>query len=283
MGPPPGRPSDFQPEDRRLPARAVRPAMAAAPMIPKDGAFRSPAHDYWFNGDGPYPGATRPAGELSKDAVINWAKTEAARCAIENYDIVADLVKRGGTEAAVKWIAALPDYKRDLAGTLGSAVHTLAEQIQRGGEVTVGEIERPYIEAYQAFIEAEKPTSVKVERMVFNPTVGYAGTLDMLCRLGGTPTLLDIKTGASAGGVWPETTLQLAAYRYAEFVGVPGDRKKYSMPKIDRVAVLWIRPDKVAQGYRLIDYPIEDIDFDAFKAALEIHLWRKARFNRRRS
>jgi hypothetical protein len=251
-------------------------------VIPKEGAFRSPAHDYWFNGEGPLPGATRPAGELSKDAVINWAKTEAARCAIQNLDIVADLVKRGGEEAAIKWIAALPDYKRDNAATLGSSVHTMAEQIARGGEVTIGDTERPYIEAYQAFIEAEKPTSVKVERMVFNFEVGYAGTLDMLCRLkdpktGRTVlTLLDLKTGASAGGVWPETRLQLAAYRYAEFVGVVGNPRRFAMPKVERVAVLWIRPDKVAQGYRLIDYPIDEADFEAFKAALAIHRWKKA-------
>jgi hypothetical protein len=48
------------------------------------------------------------------------------------------------------------------------------------------------------------------------------------------------------------------------------------MPKVERVAVLWIRPDKVAQGYRLIDYPIDEADFEAFKAALAIHRWKKA-------
>jgi hypothetical protein len=114
-------------------------------MIPKDGAYRSPAHDYWFNGEGPLPGGTRPGGELEKGAVINWAKTEAARCAVRNLDIIGDLIARGGEEAAVKWIASLPDYQRDQAADLGSSVHTMAEQIARGGDLTVGELEAPYI------------------------------------------------------------------------------------------------------------------------------------------
>jgi hypothetical protein len=247
-------------------------------MIPKDGAYRSPAHDYWFNGEGPLPGGTRPGGELEKGAVINWAKTEAARCAVRNLDIIGDLIARGGEEAAVKWIASLPDYQRDQAADLGSSVHTMAEQIARGGDLTVGELEAPYIEAYRDFLEREKPTGVRVERMVFNFAVGYAGTLDLLARIRSAPgtSLLDIKTGNSAGGVWPETRLQLAAYRYAEFVGVPGDRKKYPMPEINQVFVLHLRPDRYAEGWRLVEYPVDEADFEAFGHALAIYRWKKS-------
>jgi hypothetical protein len=114
--------------------------------------------------------------------------------------------------------------------------------------------------------------------MVFNFAVGYAGTLDLLARIRSAPgtSLLDIKTGNSAGGVWPETRLQLAAYRYAEFVGVPGDRKKYPMPEINQVFVLHLRPDRYAEGWRLVEYPVDEADFEAFGHALAIYRWKKS-------
>src|SRR3990172_181392 len=72
------------------------------------------------------------------------------------------------------------------------------------------------------------------EASVFNRTERYAGTLDAIATIGGRTLVIDVKSGK---GVYPETALQLAAYRWAEFVGVP-DGSEQPMPPTVGAAVL---------------------------------------------
>lgn len=63
----------------------------------------------------------------------------------------------------------------------------------------------------------ERLEVLAAERQVWNLTLGYAGTFDLLVRLrDGTIWLVDIKTGK---GVYSDHALQLMAYSMAEFVG----------------------------------------------------------------
>jgi hypothetical protein len=249
--------------------------------VPTVGLFRDDRHRYYLDGTGPFPGVTTVMRALDKPAIIEWAKRETARCAVDNYDFVADLIKRGGPKAAADWLARIPDFQRDTAADMGSAVHRLAELETRrraAGHEGVSSIadditpeQEPFINAYRRFIEDYSPMFKSLERMVFSETHGYGGTFDFIADIAGSTYLIDTKT---AKGSYAETALQLAALANADFCGLPGDPKRYKIPPIERFAVLHIRPDLYARGYRLIEYRVGPDDFAAFLACLNLTNWR---------
>jgi hypothetical protein len=240
--------------------------------VPTVGLFRDDRHRYYIDGKGPYPGVTTVIKALDKPALIEWAKRETARCAIDNYEFVADLVKRGGPDAARAWLAGIPDFQRDTAANMGSAVHRLAEDISRGKPITFTDDERPFVDAYARFLDDYQPDFKSLERMVFSEKHGYGGTFDSIATIAGATYLIDTKTSKS---VYEETAMQLAALANADFCGLPGDPKRYRIPKVAKYAVLHIRPDQYARGYRLIEFRVSDKDYDAFLACLRLTNWRK--------
>jgi hypothetical protein len=240
--------------------------------VPTVGLFRDDRHRYYWNGAGPFPGVTSVIKALDKPALIEWAKRETARCAIDNYDFVADLVQRGGPEAAKAWLARIPDFQRDTAADVGSRIHALAEQISRGNSVSFTDDERPFVNAYGRFLDDYQPEFKSLERMVFSEKHGYGGTFDSIAVIAGQTYLIDTKTSKS---VYEETAMQLAALAHGDWCGLPGDPKKYRIPRIDRYAVLHIRPDQYARGYRLVEFRVTDADFDAFLACLRLTNWRR--------
>ena len=248
--------------------------------VPTVGLFRDDRHRYYWNGTGPFPGVTSVIKALDKPALIEWAKRETARCAIDNYDFVADLVKRGGPEAAKVWLAKIPDFQRDAAADIGSAVHAIAEAISRQQArgvtgINIGSLpaeQQPFATAYMRFVLDYQPEFKSLERMVFSETHGYGGTFDSIAVIQGSTYLIDTKTSKS---VYEETAMQLSALANADWCGLPGDPKKYRIPKVAKYAVLHIRPDQYARGYRLIEFRVSDADFDAFLACLRLTNWRK--------
>ena len=248
-------------------------AITPTTRVPTVGLFRDDRHRYYWNGAGPFPGVTSVIKALDKPAIIEWAKRETARCAIDNYDFVADLVARGGPDAAKAWLTRIPDFQRDTAAQMGSAIHRMAEEVSRGAtEIQPSEDELPFMLAYRRFVEDYNPKFVSLERMVFSETYGYGGTFDSIAVIAGATFLIDTKTSKS---VYEETAMQLAALANADWCGLPGDPTQYRIPPIDRYAVLHIRPDQYARGYRLIEFRVTDKDFDAFLACLNLTNWRR--------
>jgi hypothetical protein len=88
--------------------------------------------------------------------------------------------------------------------------------------------------------------------------------------------LIDIKTSK---GYYPEYGLQLAGYRWADYIILEKDPTLYPMPQIQRTGVLHLRPDQYPDtGWRLIEYPTTyEKDYLAFLACLEIHQWKEAK------
>jgi hypothetical protein len=238
--------------------------------IPQVGAYRTADHWYYMNGEGPKPGTTGIIRALDKPELFFWKGRETAASAIRNHDYLGDMIRRGGTDAAAAWLEKIPDYERDKAANLGNRIHSIAEQLVRAGDVPVSEEEAPFVKAYLDWRNTANPQKLRPEQMVFSDK-GYAGTLDLLCELDGKVTLVDLKTGS---GVYREVRLQLAAYGFADFIGRPGDPKRYALPKIERYAVLHLRPEQYATGYRLHEFEITDADYDAFLACLRLKAWR---------
>jgi len=240
---------------------------------------------YYFNGQGPVPGATSVLDILSKPALITWKAQEAVRAVLADPDTYVvstdDPTYQSGMSERVNAALSVADQQRDTAAKLGSSIHLLADMASRGAEsgsegFQVSDKEIPYLDAWKrfmAFLEAQGGRIVSSEHMVWSAN-GYGGTYDLIIEWQEKLWLLDLKTSK---GYYPEYGLQLAAYRWADSIILEGDPSTYSMPEIHHAGVLHLRPDQYPDtGWRLIEYPITyEKDYMAFLGALEVYRWRK--------
>jgi hypothetical protein len=239
------------------------------------GASRDARHVYAFRDakvsvEG-LPGVTGIIRTVDKSGpLVGWAKRETARCAVDNLDTVRTIKETGGRQAAIDYLKGIPDFQRDTAADLGSAVHAFAEQIARGESIMVTEAEAPYVEAYRRFLADWQPKFLAAEEIVISLRHRYGGTLDAIAVMDGETWLLDLKTSS---GVYAETALQLAAYRYADFFARTGTDKRYRIPRIDRCGVVHVRPE----GARLVDYTdaVTPKTYQTFLAARQVWTWQQ--------
>lgn len=265
------------------------------------GAFRTDDHYYYFNGKGPYPGVTSVLEILSKPALIQWKAMESARAmydAFKSADPVdGHFIGMKDQKEAVNWALKKADESRDTAAKLGTGVHLLADMASRASEsdsegFQVSDEVKPYLEAFRGFLGRYGASNIiSSEKMVLN-WEGYGGTYDLLmrlphslgcwkpniCRQHKEPNdfdlwLIDIKTSK---GYYPEYGLQLAGYRWTDVIILEGDPRPYPMPITDRTGILHLRPDLYPDtGYRLIEYPTSDRDYEIFLSLLRAFNWRK--------
>jgi hypothetical protein len=251
-----------------------------APGAPLD----QPAEVYWSV-------TTLIKGGLPSPALTYWAAKATAEFAVANHRQIAAMVdavrlertEKNGKEmfrvtdpdavqAAIDFVKGSPWRERDRKADVGSALHAVAEAYALGQPVPqVDDQVIPYVESFRAFLDDWKPRYSLAEASVYNRSLKYAGTLDAIAELDGLDVkpvrlLLDYK--ASGSGVYPEAALQLAAYRNAEFIGMP-DGTEAPMPEVDGAAVVWIRPD----GYDLIPVVTTDAVFRSFRHTMEVFRW----------
>lgn len=269
--------------------------------IPSIGAYMTPKHRYYFNRQGPVPSVTTVLDVIDKPGVGIFKAKEAARAVWQKFSSLAAeriapvWTAESSEDEVVKWALQEADKARDTAADLGSSVHLLADLI--GASETaptafqVSDDVYPYVNAFRDFLGRYSASSiVSSEHMVWSAN-GYAGTYDLIMQIedpgfgSHQPELwlIDIKT--SGKGPYPEWGLQLAGYRWADSIILPGNPAPYPMPPVQRTGVLHLRPDLYPDtGWRLIEYPTtyED-DYIAFLAALELYTWKgKGRFTKSR-
>lgn len=223
------------------------------PPIRRKQAGRN--HYYVDGNNTRMPGVTTVLGNgLPKKALINWAADATADYAVNNWDALGDLPI--ATRLAKLKKARYED--RDTAAKRGTQVHGFAEQLVHGASVAVPTELRGHVEAYVKFLDDFDVHPVLVEFVVASYRYGYAGTADLMADLmmpDGRKVrwLLDIKTNRS--GVFGETALQLAAYRYADIyidttlpeMHGPGGIEEPMMP-VEETGVVHVRAD----GYSLV-------------------------------
>lgn len=202
-------------------------------------------HRYMLDGDRA-DGVTRITGDgVSKPGLVRWAARSVAGYAIDHWDELADMK----TSERLRTLENAAWAERDEAAGRGRDVHALVERLQAGEEVEVPEPLTGHVDAYLAFDRDWRPEELLVEAVVVNRACGYMGTLDLIARLAdGQLWLLDWKTGRS--GIFPETALQLSAYKFAETY-LDGDGIEHDLPQVDQCGALWLRAD----GYDL--YPVQ--------------------------
>jgi hypothetical protein len=208
------------------------------------------------------PGVTTILDQgLPKKALINWSANATADYALDHWDELGQLApaarlsKLKGGRYAVK----------DEAANRGTQVHKLGERLIRGEQVVVPDLLRPYVDSYVRFMDEFQLRARHVEAVVYSEEHRYVGTLDIYgdILLPDMPEydhlprdddgfvcdcLIDAKTNRS--GIFGETALQLAGYRFCDFMqSDPADPESaFPMPPVAWTGAVWIRPD----GYSLV-------------------------------
>jgi hypothetical protein len=192
-----------------------------------------------------------------KPALINWAADVTASFAVDRWDELGELSvsKRLEQLKKARW------NENEQAKIRGTKLHKLGEQLVQHEEVEIPEGLEGHAESYVRFLDTWHPTAKYVEALVANRKIGYCGTFDLLCYLPDLDEtwLMDIKTGRS--GIWPETAMQMAAYRHAEVLVAENRGPEIPMPQIDRTAAIHVRAD----GFDVIPVETGPDVFTAFR------------------
>jgi len=199
---------------------------------------------------------------VPKPALVSWAAREAAIYAVDNAETLAVL----GRDAAIAAAKSAPWSVRDRAAQRGSDLHAYAEAAAIDKPMPEPSEElAPLVAAVQQWVSDYGVTYVMAEGTVAHDGLGYAGTLDAVVNIDDELVLVDIKTGRA---VYPETALQLCAYRRAEVVWLP-DGSTAPVPQVSRTVVVHIRP----AGYQVHAIRTGDAEWMAFRAALCVARW----------
>lgn len=202
---------------------------------------------------------------MPKPALPYWAAKTVAQTVADMDAADLDRLRHLGRESMIGALKAAPWQQRDDAAKRGTEVHTIAEALVLGKQVQVPQELAGHVDSAVKFMDQWQVRPVLIERTVGSYRYGYAGTFDLIADLpDGRRVLFDYKTSQS--GIWPETALQLAAYRYADaYVADDVDKTEVLMSEvgIDECKAVWVRAD----GYDVI--PL-DTSREVFRSFLHV-------------
>lgn len=166
------------------------------------------------------------------------------------------------------YLRAAATEQRDKAAALGTAVHAAAAEGKALADV--GSDIAPHLRQYLDWLTVSGVEILASEFQVWNPTVGYAGTCDLLGRFpDGSIWVVDLKTGR---GTFGEHALQLQAYLMAEFVGTDDtvdDRTTELLHAARGMAVLHLQVDH----WEFISVRSDPDTWRAYRGLLAFGVW----------
>jgi hypothetical protein len=227
-----------------------------------------PTHHYELDGVRVDGVTTLIGGGVPKPALTYWSARTVAEYVADNVDQVGHMLDTGGRGPTVDFLKGVPWQKRDDAAVRGTEVHALAEQVVHGYEVEVPEHLHGHVDGYARWLDYTRIEPLLTEVTVGSREHGYAGTADLILRdADGVLRIADAKTSR---GVYGETALQLAAYRWAEFY--VATRGETPMPDTDDVGWVIHVTERGTDAYPV---PVGRAQFDAFIAAASVARWGK--------
>lgn len=222
--------------------------MAATKPIRKDSAVSG--RFYSVDGES-YPSVTHILSAIAKPALVAWsANTERAAVTEAAADLYEEWTAAGLPNMPRSWYlstltARLGEVKAHqkalaVAGEIGTQIHAAIEHQMRealgiatGPPPVISDAANWAFMAFEEFAARVGLAPIMVEQTVYSKTHGYAGTMDLLARVNGVLTLIDMKSGKS---IYPEAFLQAAAYCVAlEEMGhpIPAQAMILRLPKIE--------------------------------------------------
>lgn len=214
------------------------------------------------------PGVTSIIGMLPKEFLRYWAAKEVAQSAVDELGTIVNMVLRDPS-AAVDHLKKAPDRNTRKAADTGTAAHDLFER-QAKGE-TLGRVHpdlEPFVRHFDEFLSVAKPEYHFMEETVWSDKHLYAGSFDAFATIEGERVWIDNKTTRS--GIHAEVGLQLAAYRFADYI-LREDGSRVPMPKADGGAVVHVRPE----GWQLVPVKCDEELFEIFLHLREVFKYEK--------
>lgn len=199
--------------------------------------------------------------------LANWRTNQVIERAMVEYPTLGTMLKDATPEVTATWLRRAMTEKRDAAANLGTRVHDAA-----AGGMTLAKAPpdlAPFLLHYYKWMEKSKIEVLLAERQVWSPSVGYAGTFDMIGRFPSGDWLIDLKTGS---GVYPEHALQLEAYARADFVGEDDIEDAAATALLHGIAgraILHLRPE----GWSFQVVPASQETWFAFRGLLQFANW----------
>lgn len=220
-----------------------------APIHRKEGRSYGRATHWYVDANGlKVPGVTTIIGNgLPKPALVGWGIKSVAEYAVDHWDEVAELAP----SERLRVLKGSPYAARDEAASRGTAVHHIAERLAAGEEVEFEDELAGHVESAVRFLDEWQPRVILAEKSCYNLEFGWAGTFDLIAEFpDGRTALLDYKTSK---GVYPDTALQLAAYRYStHYTDEAGE--SHPMPAVDWCGVVHVRAD----GYDVYELRVDE-------------------------
>ena len=160
------------------------------------------------------------------------------------------------TKDAKAFLLSEANSKRDKAASRGTDIHELIATGAMAEGMPVEGVPTELRGAVRQFHKACSDLGLTIllqERQVYNLSLGYAGSFDLIVRLpDGRIVLVDIKTGA---GIYIDHAIQLALYRYGEFIGandVIDNEATDILHSVSGLAILHLGDE----SYEWIDVPL---------------------------
>ena len=169
---------------------------------------------------------------------------------------MAEEAVRGVSFTKDEFLEALEGHRRE-ASDHGDDIHARLNTLGLGGESKFGPIEE-WNRIYQ-------PDIIYTEAQVYNLTIGYAGSLDIIAYINGKLYLIDLKTGMHLDS---SIKLQLSAYKNAEYIS-DELRSPEVMPEIDACGILWI-PRNTPEDWSFREVNVGNREFKAFLSCVDI-------------
>lgn len=200
---------------------------------------------------------------LPKPALIKWAGDATAEYAIDKWDELAALPPA----QRLKRLKGARYEQKDAAARRGTEVHRAAEQLLAGKSVQVPDEIADHVESYARFLDEFKVEPVHIEFSCVSYRWSYAGTGDLCAYLtlpgrGRVLTLDDLKTSRS--GIFGDSALQLAGYRFADKWVVDGE--EIDPPEVEFCFGIHARGD----GYDLVPVEAGEQEFKDFLYAMRV-------------
>lgn len=168
-----------------------------------------------------------------------WHGYMAAKAALEDQRAYRAYNSAGMRFAIIRDAAAASERYRDDAAARGDRVHNYAEQVALRAmgqphevegyrENLIAHGEQAYADRFDEWWELYQPKPLATEVTIWNETVGYAGTLDLVAEIAGRTCIIDYKTKGTdrKGRVKPlddKVVMQLVAGLKAEEALVDAD------------------------------------------------------------
>ncbi len=242
--------------------------------------------------------------------LVQWQISRVVERAVDGHDELLAMLTRerkprervlekNRRKEASSWLRGAATEERDRKSALGTAIHQVAAtgQVPPDGvlhipvgrkviDVTIEDM-RPRLSQYADWLATSGVEILATEAQVFNLTLGYGGSMDILCRYrDGSIGIVDIKTGGECDcdegktcpgghGVYGDHVIQQVAYLHGEFIGrddVVDERLTGFLHRVSRVALLHL--DEHEWEWRELE--MEDGAWEAFCGLLPFARWATA-------